>query len=67
MQTIKQAFEEGLIHKLHVARPYDDVAGLLNDAHYDAFAAVSVSPFPGRPHINTERRTPPPDRAWLRL
>jgi len=47
MSTIQQAFAEGLMHKLHVARPYDDVAGLLNEAHYDSLAEVTVSPFPG--------------------
>ena len=60
MHTVQQAFEEGLIHKLHVARPYDDVAGLLNDAHYDALAAVSVNPFPGKhtPTPSDELRLP---------
>lgn len=47
MQTVRQALKEGLISKLHVARPYDDIAGLLGDAHYDALAAVSADPFPG--------------------
>jgi hypothetical protein len=60
MHTVQQAFKEGLIHKLHVARPYDDVAGLLSDAHYDALAAVSVSPFPGEhtPIASDELRPP---------
>lgn len=47
MLMVEHAFQEGLTHKLHVARPYDDVANLLGDAHYDALAAVSVQPFPG--------------------
>jgi hypothetical protein len=60
MHTVQQAFEEGLTHKLQVARPYDDVAGLLSDAHYDALAAVSVNPFPGEhtPTPGDELRTP---------
>jgi hypothetical protein len=47
MRMVEHAFQEGLSHKLHVARPYDDVANLLNDAHYDALAAVRVKLFPG--------------------
>lgn len=47
MHTVRQAFGEGLMHKLHVARPYDDVAGLLDEAHYDALSAVRLDPFPG--------------------
>jgi hypothetical protein len=47
MLIVEHAFQEGLTHKLHVARPYDDVANLLSDAHYDALAAVSVRPFRG--------------------
>ena len=47
MLMVEHAFREGLTHKLHVARPYDDVANLLGDAHYDALAGVSMQPFPG--------------------
>ena len=47
MRIVKQAFQEGLTHKLCIARPYDDVAGLLNDAHYDALASAHMEPFPG--------------------
>ncbi len=60
MRTVEQAFEEGLLHKLHVARPYDDIANLLNDAHYDALAAARIEPFPGEhiPAPSDELRLP---------
>ncbi|MEV6965713.1 hypothetical protein AB0M47_11395 [Hamadaea sp. NPDC051192] len=42
MSSVEQAIARGLMHKLHAARPYDDVAGLLDDSHYEALASVSV-------------------------
>lgn len=46
MQTVEQAFAAGLLHKLHVARPYDEIADLLDDAHYDAAAQTTVTTVP---------------------
>ncbi len=59
MQTVQQAFADGLLHKLHVARPYEEIAGLLDDSHYHA-VAVTAQPLPGEytPIPADELRTP---------
>jgi hypothetical protein len=52
METVEMAFAGGLLHKLHTARPYDDLAGFLDDAHYDALAAANMQPLAGE-HVPT--------------
>jgi hypothetical protein len=47
MRTVEEAFKVGLLHKLHVGRPYDDVAGLLDEAHYKAAATANIAPLSG--------------------
>ena len=37
-----------MIHKLHLARPYDDLARLLDDDHYGALASVNAIPWQGK-------------------
>ncbi|MET7299647.1 hypothetical protein [Embleya sp. NPDC005575] len=45
MATVHRAFTGGLMHKLHVARPYDEVAGILDKDHYDTIAGVTITPW----------------------
>ncbi|GAA4256392.1 hypothetical protein [Dactylosporangium darangshiense] len=47
MASVEQAFAGGATHKLHVARPYDELAGLLDANHYVALATVAVEPLQG--------------------
>lgn len=47
MVTVDRAFAGGLTHKLHTGRPYDEVAGVLDDTHYSAAAAVVIEPLHG--------------------
>lgn len=52
MTIIDRAVRDGLIHKIHLARPYDDLARLLDDGHYDALAAVNAIPWHGKHALN---------------
>lgn len=49
MAAVEQAFEAGLVHKIHVGRPYDELASVLDQAHYNAISAVSIEPLKGSP------------------
>ncbi|MDF3313395.1 hypothetical protein P3H15_51790 [Rhodococcus sp. T2V] len=42
--TIEKIFRRGLMHKLHVARPYDDLVGILEGEHYTRAAALTRPP-----------------------
>jgi hypothetical protein len=64
--AIEAAFQRGLSHKLHAARPYDDVAGLLlDDQHFANPAAQYGEPLglssehPARPAPQLEPITAP--------
>jgi hypothetical protein len=48
MNLVERAVKDGLIHKLHLARPYDDLARLLDDDHYDALATAHAIPWQGK-------------------
>ncbi|MBD0694333.1 hypothetical protein [Streptomyces sp. CBMA123] len=47
MDTVRRAFENGLHHKLYVARPYDESAALLGESHYTTAAGARVAPLTG--------------------
>src|SRR5690606_10097872 len=39
---IESSFAAGLPHKLHVVRPYDEVAGLLAASHYQHLSGITT-------------------------
>ncbi|MGA5629683.1 hypothetical protein ACPCTH_32870 [Streptomyces cellulosae] len=45
MSLVKKAFARGLTHKLLSVRPYDEVAGLLTEAHYDTLRQTTMHPW----------------------
>ncbi|WP_372352366.1 hypothetical protein [Streptomyces sp. KL116D] len=49
MSLVQTTFARGLLHKLISGRPYDEVAGLLTDAHYDTLRQTAMSPWLGEP------------------
>ena len=49
MATVEQAFAGGLMHKLHVGRPYDELASVLAQSHYDAVSAAGIQPLGDSP------------------
>lgn len=59
------AFQRGLSHKLHVGRPYDDVAEILDDEHFTNSAVKYAEPLgppaehPARPAPELELVTTP--------
>lgn len=59
MTTVEAALRNGLVHKLHIGRPYDEIAGLLPNDHYERAADIHVTPF--QPD---HRPTPAPDLAF---
>lgn len=44
MALITQAFASGLTHKINSGRPYDEVAGILDNLHYDRVASTALDP-----------------------
>lgn len=59
MHTVEAALRNGLLHKLHIGRPYDEMAGLLDTHHYDRAVATDTEPL-GEVH----RPKPAPDLAF---
>jgi hypothetical protein len=59
------AFERGLSHKLHTGRPYDELAAILDDTHFDDTAVQYGQPLgppadhPARPAPQVEAVTRP--------
>ena len=51
MGDVENTFATGLLHKLHMGRPYDEIAGLLGEAHYESLATVSLAPLPAQPTV----------------
>ncbi|MGW0665314.1 hypothetical protein [Streptodolium elevatio] len=45
MDLVHQVFARGLLHKMHVGRPYDETAALLPKDHYTALGAITMQPF----------------------
>ncbi|MEV6948238.1 hypothetical protein AB0N07_41205 [Streptomyces sp. NPDC051172] len=45
MSLVKKTFAQGLTHKLLSVRPYDEVAGLLTEAHYDTLRQTTMPPW----------------------
>ncbi|MGW0817042.1 hypothetical protein ACWD00_28010 [Streptomyces viridiviolaceus] len=45
MSLVKKAFARGLTHKLLSVRPYDEVADLLTEDHYDTLRQTTMAPW----------------------
>jgi hypothetical protein len=51
-KIIEETAESGLLHKMNVGRPYDEVAALLDTEHYSAFLAAPIAAR-GEPFVPT--------------
>ena len=59
MEPVESAFQDGLVHKLSIGRPYDELASLHED-HYERATSTVAAPFQGehRPHPAPELAFP---------
>lgn len=63
-EAIEETAKSGLLHKMNIGRPYDEVASLLDAEHYSACRAIQVA-YRAEPFVPTEAEelAPPSGRG----
>ena len=51
LAELERVLADGLLSKIHIARPYDEIAGVLTDDHYESLRSISVKPFGTGPYM----------------